>query len=150
MIHYQLRCPSDHAFDGWFKNSDAFERQAAEGLLSCPHCGDSGVTRALMAPALTRREAAAPPPPAATPAPKAVTGPPLPDQVRAALQRLRAEIEKSCDYVGPGFADEARRIHRGESAARPIYGEANGEQAEQLAEEGIEVARIPWVPRADG
>ena len=149
MIHYQLRCPSDHAFDGWFKNSDAFERQAAKGLLSCPHCGDGGVTRALMAPALARREAPVPPP-AATPAPKAVTGPPLPDHLRAALQRLRAEIEKSCDYVGPGFADEARRIHRGESAARAIYGEASGEQAEQLAEEGIEVARIPWVPRADG
>lgn len=148
MIHYQLRCPSEHAFDGWFKSSAAFEQQAAAGLLSCPHCGDSGVTRAVMAPALARREAMAPP---AVPAPpKAVTGPPLPDQVRAVLQGLRAEIEKNCDYVGPGFADAARRIHRGEGAARPIYGEASDDQAEQLAEEGIEIARIPWVPRAEG
>ena len=149
MIHYQLRCPSDHAFDGWFKNSVAFAQQAAAGLLSCPHCGDSGVTQALMAPALARREAAAPPPPAAPPSPKTANAPPLPDHLRAVFQRLRAEIEQSCDYVGPGFADEARRIHRGESAVRPIYGEASNEQAEQLAEEGIEVARIPWVPRAE-
>jgi hypothetical protein len=33
---------------------------------------------------------------------------------------------------------------------RPIYGEASEEQAESLADEGIAVARIPWVSRADG
>ncbi len=74
----------------------------------------------------------------------------LPDQVRAVLQRVRAEVERSSDYVGPEFAEEARRIHRGESEKRSIYGESTPEQAESLAEEGIEVARIPWVPRADG
>jgi hypothetical protein len=66
------------------------------------------------------------------------------------LQRLRAEVEKTCDYVGAGFADEARRIHRGESQRRGIYGETEPSEAEALAEEGIEIARIPWVPRADG
>ena len=24
MIHYDLRCSQDHAFDGWFKDSAAF------------------------------------------------------------------------------------------------------------------------------
>jgi len=66
------------------------------------------------------------------------------------LQRMRAEVEKNCDYVGPGFAGEARKMHRGESEYRGIYGETTEEQAESLAEEGISVARIPWVPRADG
>ncbi len=66
------------------------------------------------------------------------------------LQRMRAEVEKRCDYVGPGFAEEARRIHNGESEARGIYGEATPEEAERLADDGIEVASIPWVPRADG
>jgi hypothetical protein len=74
----------------------------------------------------------------------------LPDHMRAMLQRLRAEVEKNCDYVGEQFADEARRIHRGESDVRGIYGETTPEQAEALADEGIEVNRIPWVPRADG
>ena len=50
----------------------------------------------------------------------------------------------------PAFADEARRIHRGETEKRNIYGEATPEQAEALAEDGIEVAQVPWVPRADG
>jgi hypothetical protein len=68
----------------------------------------------------------------------------------AALQKLRAEVEKNCEHVGPSFADEARRIHNGESERRPIYGEATADQAEALTDEGIMVARIPWVPRADG
>lgn len=73
----------------------------------------------------------------------------LPDRVRAALQRLRADVERNCDYVGNGFAEEARRIHNGEAKVRGIYGESTPEQAEALAEDGIEVARIPWLPRAD-
>ncbi len=152
MIHYQLRCAADHAFDGWFRDSGAFEQQAARHLVTCPECGDATVHRALMAPAIGRKrvtvdESGAP----ATSAPslpeKAAV---LPDQVRAMLQRLRGEIERTSDYVGPDFADEARRIHHGESDKRNIYGETTPEQAEALADEGIEVARVPWVPRADG
>ena len=74
----------------------------------------------------------------------------IPAQMVSVLQRLRAEVEKNCDYVGPAFAEEARKIHRGESDKRGIYGETSPEQAEALAEEGIEVSRIPGVPRADG
>jgi hypothetical protein len=167
MIHYQLQCGQGHGFDGWFRDSAAFEAQAARGLIACPTCADTAVTRALMAPAVARGRRALPAPPAAAPpaAPAAADTPPpvpaaappvalaaerLPDHVRAALQRLRAEVERHCDYVGPRFAEEARRIHNGDSTRRGIYGEATPEQAEALAEDGIEVARIPWVPRADG
>jgi hypothetical protein len=80
----------------------------------------------------------------------AMTGGAIPDGMRAILQRMRAEVEKHCDYVGPEFAEEARKIHRGESQARGIYGETSPEQAEALSEDGIEFSRIPWVPRADG
>jgi hypothetical protein len=165
MIHYQLQCADGHGFDGWFKDSASFEQQATRGLLECPVCGDSRVERALMSPSvprkgsIARREIAVvpDPPPAATPAaspapapaPAVVAGR-MPDHVRAMLQRLRAEVEKNCDYVGDGFADEARRIHRGDSDRRGIYGEASPTDAEALADEGIEIAHIPWVPRADG
>lgn len=159
MIHYQLQCRQAHGFDGWFRDSAAFETQAARGLVSCPVCADTAITRALMAPALAKgREIAPPTPPVPTALvptappekPVAMAGGPLPDHVRAMLQRLRTEVEKHCDYVGPAFAEEARRIHHGESERRSIYGEATQEQAEALAEDGIEVSRIPWVPRADG
>jgi hypothetical protein len=154
MIHYDLRCSQDHTFDGWFKDSAAFERQAKRGLVECPQCGDVKVERALMRPAVARREAQPVPMPVPAPQPPeppaAVAGGRLPDHMRAMLQRMRAEVEKHCDYVGPQFAEEARKIHRGESDKRGIYGEASPEQAEALADEGIEISQIPWVPRADG
>lgn len=154
MIHYQLRCAAEHSFDGWFRDSAAFDAQAKAGLLTCPACGGSDVKRALMAPALGTKRAEpkqveqvpAKPDTAAAP----IAGGALPDALRAMLQKMRAEVEKRCDYVGGNFADEARKIHNGESTARGIYGEATPEEAESLADDGIEVARIPWLPRADG
>ncbi len=156
MIHYQLRCREGHEFDGWFKDSAAFEMQAQRRLVECPDCGGTEVERALMAPSLPKKGNRLPAPvaaPAAVPegagAAKATAGP-IPAQVVALLQRMREEVEKNCDYVGEQFADEARKIHRGESERRGIYGESTPEQAEALQDEGIEVSRIPWVPRADG
>ncbi len=165
MIHYQLNCSEGHEFDGWFKDSASFDTQARSGFLECPVCGNGQVTRALMAPAVTKgRRAlvaaapaggvpAAPPqasPPREGPGPLAVSGDRMPDHVRAMLQRMRSEVERNCDYVGEQFAQEARRIHAGESEKRGIYGEATPDQAQALSDDGIEVARIPWVPRADG
>jgi hypothetical protein len=158
MIHYQLRCSQAHGFDGWFKDSASFEKQAKRGLVECPECGGTDIERALMAPALTKRSntlpavVEAPPAPAEAPAAgsEKVTAGRLPAQVLAALQRMRAEVEKNCDYVGAEFADQARAMHRGEVEAKGIYGETTEEQAESLADEGISVAKIPWVPRADG
>ncbi|MCW3472949.1 DUF1178 family protein [Limobrevibacterium gyesilva] len=153
MIHYQLQCSAEHGFDGWFKDSASFEKQAKRGLLECPICGTTEVERALMTPSVPRKGRAAKPKTAdasAPTAPVAVAAEKLPDHVRAMLQKLRTEIEQNCDYVGGEFAEEARRIHRGESGKRGIYGEATSDEAEALAEEGIEIAKIPWVPRADG
>jgi hypothetical protein len=157
MIHYQLRCSQAHAFDGWFKDSASFEKQAKRGLIECPECGGTDVERALMAPALAKRESVPVPAemvsaPVAAPAaaPTKVAAGRLPAQLMAALQRMRAEVEKNCDYVGPDFADQARAMQRGEIEPKGIYGETTDEQAESLEAEGINVAKIPWVPRADG
>jgi hypothetical protein len=161
MIHYQLRCDQDHEFDGWFNDSTGFEKQAKRGLIECPTCGATKVRRALMAPAVATRDTTrdtpepTPPvpvqqvlPPAQPPGPPA--GRPMPAQMIAMLQRMRAQVEKNCDYVGPASAEEARKIHRGEAEGRGIYGETTPEEAETLADEGIEIHSIPWVPPADG
>lgn len=156
MIHYNLRCTQDHAFDGWFNDSTSFDKQARRGLVECPICGDTKVERALMTPAVSTGRAVAPmeQPPAAMEAPPSppvmAGGGRMPAQLISMLQKLRAEVEKNCDYVGPELADEARKIHRGEAEERGIYGEATPDEAEALAEEGIELRQIPWVPRADG
>ena len=156
MIHYQLQCSQDHAFDGWFKDSASFDRQAKRGLVECPHCGGTKIERALMAPAVATRTAPPEPKPPAQapfappPVPAMIGGGRMPAQLVAMLQKLRAEVEKNCDYVGPELAEEARKIHRGEAEERGIYGEATADEAEALADEGIELRQIPWVPRADG
>lgn len=154
MIHYDLRCSDGHDFDGWYKDSAAFDRLAKRGLLECPHCGDTKVERALMRPAVPKKGNAILPVPVPEPAPaqpqEAMASGPMPPKMRAMLQKMRAEVEKHCDYVGPQFAEEARKMHRGETDKRGIYGETTPEQAESLADEGIEFSRIPWVPRADG
>lgn len=168
MIRYELRCEQAHEFDGWFKDSAAFDKLAAAGLVECPHCGPAKVAKRLMAPAIPKKGrparnakpealpapvAEAPtPPPAPPPAPLALPAAALaamPAELRAMLRHMRTEIEKNCDYVGADFAEEARKIHHGKVEARGIFGEATEDEAEALREEGIDIARIPWVPPSD-
>ncbi len=162
MICYQLRCSDGHQFEGWFRSGQEFDRQAAGGLVECPACGGREVERALMAPAVVgsakRRRPAATNvssepvaegeviPPGRTPS---VAGE-LPAALRALLGRMREEIERKCENVGNEFADTALRMHRGEEEKRGIYGETTETEREILAEEGVEVARIPWIKRAEG
>ena len=157
MIRFSLRCGGGHEFESWFKDSAAHGRMLAAGMLDCPVCGDTRINKALMTPAISKKGRGATPPPqapAALPAPEAeaqhLAAGPMPAQVIALLQRMRGEVERSCEYLGKDFAREARRIHEGEAEARGIYGEATETETEALHEDGIEVARLPWVPRADG
>jgi hypothetical protein len=134
MIRFSLRCASGHEFEAWFRNGEGYETQQKAGEITCPDCGDTHVEKALMAPSIGRSRASAPISPA---------------QLRTALVELRRQVESHCDYVGPKFAEEARRIHYGESDPRGIYGEASTEESRELAEEGIKFGRIPWVQSTD-
>jgi hypothetical protein len=64
-------------------------------------------------------------------------------------RRVQDHIEKNFDHVGPQFAEEARKIHYGETEKRSIYGEASKAEAKELRDEGINVNQIPWLPRHD-
>jgi len=161
MILYRLRCSKGHEFESWFKDSKSYERQEKKSLIGCAMCGDAKVTRALMAPRLgtkgNKKTAVANAVPTAAPAPApspeqqkmAALAKHMPKELRDALLKVRAEVEKNCEHVGPKFAEEARKIHYGESDKRGIYGETSDEEAEALAEEGIEFGRLPWVPRGN-
>ena len=138
MILFDLKCPKHHVFEAWFPDSDAFDSQVAGRRVSCPVCGSRRIEKAPMAPRIGKGEPA--PPPAA---------PPQMAAMRQVLRQLRKQVEENCDYVGGRFPEEARRIHYGEIEKRDIYGEASDEEAQALDEEGIEVRRIPWIPRHD-
>ena len=135
MILFTLRCAAGHEFEGWFRDSGAFEAQQKAGEIACPQCGDAGVEKALMTPNIGRSHKKTP---AITPA-----------QMRAALVELRRQVETNCDYVGERFAEEARKIHYGEAGPHGIYGEATQEESEALKDEGIACNRIPWIPTTD-
>jgi hypothetical protein len=137
MIVYDLRCPEDHQFEAWFRDSAAYEAQVQAGDVMCPTCGSDKVQKALMAPNLARGEARD----------SAVRVDERAVQVRRALGEIRSQIEANCDYVGERFPEEARRIHYGEADPRGIYGESTAEEAKALKEEGVQVQRIPWLPR---
>ncbi len=140
MIVYQLKCSSGHVFEGWFRDADTYDRQAAAGKVACAACGDTQVGKAPMAPRLAKRRS--------EPAPVEAR-PGLPAEAAKVLAELRRKVESECDYVGDRFAEEARRIHYGETEKRGIYGEASDDQARELVDEGIEVKKIPWLPRDD-
>lgn len=145
MILFNLRCAKDHVFEGWFRNGDAYEQQAAAKKVSCPVCGSRKVEKAPMAPRIGKGAGKgddASPAPASEATEKAA-------QLMKTLRELRAKVESEGDYVGDRFAEEARRIHYGEVESRSIYGESTEEESDALREEGVPFARIPWLPRHD-
>lgn len=135
MIRYALACEHEHAFEGWFGSSTDFDDQQASGLLECPVCSSKAVRKQIMAPAVagTKR-----------------TTPDLPPQMRTmvmeAMSKVRAHVEENFDYVGDGFAAEARAIHEGRSEERGIYGEASPAEVKKLVEDGVPVAPLPPAP----
>ena len=137
MIVYDLKCAEGHQFEAWFRDSAAYEAQVEADDVTCPICGSDKVEKALMAPNLARGGPR-------DPAPQVHAGA---VQVRRALSELREQVEANCDYVGPRFPEEARRIHYGETDPRGIYGESTAEEADALKEEGVQVHRLPWVSR---
>jgi hypothetical protein len=130
VIAYALRCHKGHEFDGWFRDSAAFDDQCRGGHLSCPSCNSVRIEKAIMAPAVSgarkRTETAA--------------------QMRQFATGLRKYVRENADYVGPNFAEEARKIHYGETQERHIYGEATADEARELIEEGLDVAPLPPDP----
>lgn len=135
MILFDLRCGDGHAFEAWFKDGATFDRQAAAHEIACPVCGSHEVAKALMAPAVA-------------PSRPKIDAERAARMVRA-LREVRDHVEKTFDHVGPRFAEEARKIHYGEVEKRNIYGDATPEESRSLEDEGIEVGRIPWLPRHD-
>lgn len=146
-----LRCQNGHGFEGWFASEDDYMSQNGRGLIECPMCSDRVVTRLPSAPRLNlsgAREPAVPANvPANAPAAPQVPAEASPEVVQAAWLAAVRQLLAQTEDVGTRFAEEARRIHYGETPERAIRGAATPEQREALRDEGIEVMSIP-VPQA--
>lgn len=134
-----LRCANGHRFEGWFASDDEFMDQNGRGLVECPVCGDHVVTRLPSAPRLNLSGAKEPPPAPPAPPKAPATDADLQAAWLGAVRQLLADTED----VGERFAEEARRIHYGESENRGIRGQTTPEERQALNEEGIEVLSLP-------
>ena len=143
MIRYTLRCSNAHEFETWFRSIADFERAVADGEAACPVCGDTSVEKALMAPAVAGTHKGD-----SGKDEKVKLAAPDPRQlaVRETIKALRKQVTENADYVGDRFAEEARKIHYNEVEARGIYGEATGDEAQALADEGIDFLPLPQLP----
>ncbi|MBN8533712.1 MAG: DUF1178 family protein [Rhizobiales bacterium] len=138
MIRYALACEAGHAFESWFRASDDFETQSKRGLISCPQCGSVRVTKQIMAPAVRSigKEAAQ----------SVALADPRDAEMRQFMRAYRQFVENNAEHVGDKFAEEARKIHYGETEERAIYGAATPTEVRELREEGVEVAPVPILP----
>ncbi|BBD39681.1 hypothetical protein Amn_45610 [Aminobacter sp. Y103A] len=137
MIRFSLHCDHAHDFEGWFRSNDDFETQRKRGFVSCPECGSQKVEKALMAPAVStsRKQEKV-----------ALAMGEEQRKMMAALKDLSQKVRENAENVGDKFAEEARKIHFGETEARGIYGAATLDEAKGLAEDGIEFMPLPVFP----
>ena len=129
-----LQCSAHHQFEGWFASEDDFQGQLGRGLVECPMCGDKAVTKKLSAPRLNLGAQ----PPAKQ---QVMTAPDA--SLQAAWLKMVRHVMANTEDVGERFAEEARKIHYGESEERGIRGQATPQQTEALLEEGISVLPLP-------
>jgi hypothetical protein len=142
MILFDLNCGEGHRFEGWFRSNETFDEQQSAGAICCPLCGNRNVVKAPMAPHVLRSPGGMPDTAGPVAAPE--------QRIREQMEALRSHVESTCDYVGGGFPEEARRIHYGETTERNIYGEATEREAKELKNEGVPFHKIPWLPRRNG
>lgn len=145
MIVFNLSCSQEHKFDGWFRSAVDFERQANGGLVECPMCGDSHITKQLSAPRINSG--------ASDIALNQSHLPHGPHEVMAAtlmpslqehmLQQFKSFVRANTENVGTAFAETARKMHYGEESHRNIRGRVSRDEAISLREEGIETMQLP-------
>jgi hypothetical protein len=134
-----LQCAHGHGFEGWFASQDAFDTQLAAGLVECPVCSNTAITKLLAAPRLNLGNAK---PPADAQAAKL----PAAESPEGRLLRAVREVIAQTEDVGDRFAEEARKMHYGEIEERGIRGQTTREQAQTLIDEGIPVFSLPLPP----
>jgi hypothetical protein len=152
---YNLACPLDHRFEGWFASEDDCLAQQEKGMLACPVCDSTEITRMPSAPHIAKSSTAVVGVSedvnanAGSGEVVALTGndhSQLEAQVQAAFLKGMRELMGKSEDVGTAFAEEARKIHYKEAPERSIRGQTTLDEAESLREEGIEVLAVPIIP----
>lgn len=131
MIAYDLQCSHGHRFEGWFEDSRAFERQSRQGLVNCPICEDTAVSKI---PSTFSIKGASP----AIPSKAEGTV-----DMAALGKQIVDYVENHFDNVGPDFAEEALKMHYGVTEPRNIRGVSTPQEEKTLKSEGITFYKFP-------
>ena len=137
MIKYNLICRCGKTFESWFASSNEYEVLKKKKLINCISCDSTLVKKSVMAPNLTSKTN------------KSSKNNYLEKKIKKELINIRKYIEKNCKNVGDNFSQEARSIHYDKKTSKGIYGKATPEETDELIEEGIDVATIPWVNKVE-
>jgi hypothetical protein len=151
---YNLACPLDHRFEGWFASEEDCLAQQNKGMLACPVCDSTEITRMPSAPHIAKSSSTELTVSKADTVSVsgdvvALTGSDhshLEAQVQAAFLKGMRELMGRSEDVGNSFAEEARKIHYKESPERSIRGQTTLDEAEALREEGIDILAMPMMP----
>lgn len=162
---YNLACPLDHRFEGWFASEEDCLAQQDKGMLACPICDSTDITRMPSAPHIAKSSSSkvevtsteltvnnsdtGSTSGALSGEVVALTGSDhsqLEAQVQAAFLKGMRDLMGRSEDVGAAFAEEARKIHYKESPERSIRGQTTLDEAEALRDEGIEVMAVPMLP----
>jgi hypothetical protein len=160
---FDLQCEHGHLFEGWFGSHEDYDSQQTRGLLTCLMCHSATIEKRLSAPRLNvghfdaesrASNGAGTGAGAGASASRETVVASSPEalqlaQIQAAIMQQMRELVRNTENVGSGFAEEARRIHEGESEERPIRGTATPEEREALVEDGISVVALPDFLDAD-
>jgi hypothetical protein len=157
---YNLACPLNHQFEGWFTSEEDFSSQKERAVLCCPMCDSIEIARMPSAPyiggkvhnhsnsTLDALEKVSQNMPSASdamhlsPEQKAL----FQEKMQAMMLQVVREIMEKTENVGESFAEEARKIHYRESPERSIRGVTTVDEAAELIDEGIEVFSLPVLP----
>ena len=145
MKSFNMQCDQGHGFELMVKSAESLADQQARGFVTCPYCDSATVERTLATPAVVggkgrgKGTAVATPPPADSDMAKAYKF----------FSEMRKHVETNHENVGGKFAEEARAMHYGEKEERGIYGEATKAEVTELLDEGVEIAPLPNLPKAN-
>jgi hypothetical protein len=135
MIKYLLKCNNKHEFESWFSNSTEYEKLKKKKLIECIFCKSLKVDKSIMSPNIAGKKS------------KNVNK--FNDKkfikIKKELQKMKKFVQKNFKYVGADFPREVRDIYYNNKKNKNIYGTVSSKEREELKEEGIELASIPWI-----
>ena len=139
MIKYNLKCKNKHEFESWFLDSKEFEKLSSKKMIECIYCKSTQIKKSIMSPSVLNKEE------------QIKNDKSLKDfkKVQRELIKLRKFVEKNFENVGKDFPKQVRNVYYDNRKNKNIYGQATPVETNELKEEGIEIASIPWVEKSE-